>query len=112
MNLSFRLPRRTPKAAPKHGPKGFTRFPVPPGMPGPDATMYIPVVQDERETGDAEQTPAVRPIPVPVFTGAPLEFPPAADPTDAEVLARVRDGLRALPAEPAPVAGLVLPGAY
>ncbi len=93
MSISFRLPRRTPKPAPKHGPKRFA---------DPGATMHV--VEDEAAApAEPEETPAVRPLPVPEF-GVPAEWPPASPrPASREVLERVADRLRALPA---------LPGAY
>jgi len=48
MSFSFRLPRRTPKPAPKHARTARTpaappaRLPLSPGMPGPGAAMYLP----------------------------------------------------------------------
>ncbi len=116
---------RPPKPHSHRAPGRFTRFPLPPGMPGidthlyvemdepgepetaaPDATMHLPVVEDEREATLAaiEETPAVRPLParIPFEFAVPTEFPPKALTHDEMfTLQRVADRLRALPSEPA-----------
>jgi len=61
MSLSFRLPRRTPKPgrhtiaavrsrlADSAANEGSARVPMPLGMPGPDATMYLPASETHKE---------------------------------------------------------------
>ncbi len=91
MNAPFRLPRRT-RRIPKHA--GL--LPAPAAEPEPQEPAAQAGVPEDA-------APAVRPLPVPEF-GVPAEWPPASPrPASREVLERVADRLRALPA---------LPGAY
>ena len=117
--------RKGTKPHSHRAPKRYARVPLPPGMSAvdthlyvemdepetaaPDDTMYLPVVEDEREVTLAavDQTPAVRPLPArtPFEFAVPAEYPPAPLTRDEMfTLQRVADRLRALPAEPAPPA--------
>jgi len=129
-------------------PGRFTRVPLPAGMPGPDtamyvemdepeasepeasmtlvaappadpdATMHLPVVEDEREVTLAavEETPAVRPLPARTPFATLTRFPPALFPSepltprDLADLQRVADALRALPSAPAAYLFNITPG--
>jgi len=123
MSILDRLPRRNPrlKPAPKHAAPSVVRFP---GPGGPTGDTHITVTAPE---------PAPLPARVP-HLDVPLEFPPAltdeedharetlrerlaevtpeplAGPSDAEVLCRVLDGLRAIPSRPGAYLRCITPG--
>jgi len=125
MSILDRLPRRNPrpkpaaKPAPKHAAPSIVRFPGPGGPTG-DTHITVPA-------------PAPMPARVP-HLDVPLEFPPAltdeeagaaaslrerlaevtpeslAGPSDADVLGRVLDGLRAIPSRPGAYLRCITPG--